>query len=381
MALERVYGQFGGNSVQALGPQLQPVIRPAAASETASKVDSASVKEVKAAPPVSRVPNPNYYFEGGPQLTFRPPSSMAEFVVTDEKTDLKLVDLAKYCEAKKKENIPLEIHENKAFQRAMTYNVCVQLYRPFSSELHKKADEALEKFAKVGRKSVNDCAKKEDLEEARMDTSTSCLLQATAAKSQTRWRLCDSMVRGWANDPNHPYIKGIDLKKMNYALTHTVARETDVKAESYRKCTIFPEPDLSHTYVPHQRVDEEAAFCLDWINSELKECYLKQEADQAGRPYVPPETSLCRGNPITLAAKAYHAMVSIHPFEDGNGRTCRAVMDFILQKFGILPPPLESDEAGLPAFGLAIDGLEPKENELVVDAVINSLDNVYSRFL
>jgi len=46
-------------------------------------------------------------------------------------------------------------------------------------------------------------------------------------------------------------------------------------------------------------------------------------------------------NPIVLSAKAYQKMVSIHPFDDGNGRTCRLLMDYVLLRAGLPPPSLQ----------------------------------------
>ncbi len=45
-----------------------------------------------------------------------------------------------------------------------------------------------------------------------------------------------------------------------------------------------------------------------------------------------------RLHPIHLAAAAYQQLVRIHPFGEGNGRTTRLIMDFILQRNGYLPP-------------------------------------------
>ena len=42
-------------------------------------------------------------------------------------------------------------------------------------------------------------------------------------------------------------------------------------------------------------------------------------------------------NPIELAATFQRKMVTIHPFANGNGRTTRLIMDYILQLHG-LPP-------------------------------------------
>lgn len=45
---------------------------------------------------------------------------------------------------------------------------------------------------------------------------------------------------------------------------------------------------------------------------------------------------------ITLAAWLHAEVVRIHPFQDGNGRTARALMDMVLVRFGIVPIPIEA---------------------------------------
>lgn len=54
---------------------------------------------------------------------------------------------------------------------------------------------------------------------------------------------------------------------------------------------------------------------------------------------------MSRGEPIDpfiTAARAQQGLIAIHPFEDGNGRMSRFVVDYLLGSLG-LPPPLLSD--------------------------------------
>lgn len=58
------------------------------------------------------------------------------------------------------------------------------------------------------------------------------------------------------------------------------------------------------------------------------------------------QSALCdqgKKDPILFAAQAYERFLSLHPFENGNGRTARFVMDDILEQYGILPPVLGED--------------------------------------
>jgi len=71
--------------------------------------------------------------------------------------------------------------------------------------------------------------------------------------------------------------------------------------------------------------------------------------------------------PIELAARTYQRLVSVHPFPDGNGRTSRLVMDYVLRSNGL--PPAALDDVNVAAFGLervaGIQGLSTTPTEAV----------------
>jgi Fic family protein len=49
-------------------------------------------------------------------------------------------------------------------------------------------------------------------------------------------------------------------------------------------------------------------------------------------------------NPIILAATFHYKFICIHPFDDGNGRTVRILMNFILMQFGYPPVIIRTEE-------------------------------------
>jgi Fic family protein len=49
-------------------------------------------------------------------------------------------------------------------------------------------------------------------------------------------------------------------------------------------------------------------------------------------------------NPIFIAALFHHRFINIHPFDDGNGRTGRLLMNFILMKFGFPPAIIKTED-------------------------------------
>lgn len=49
-------------------------------------------------------------------------------------------------------------------------------------------------------------------------------------------------------------------------------------------------------------------------------------------------------NPVELAALFHFKFVYIHPFSDGNGRTARLLMNFILMQHGYPPAIVKADQ-------------------------------------
>jgi Fic family protein len=49
-------------------------------------------------------------------------------------------------------------------------------------------------------------------------------------------------------------------------------------------------------------------------------------------------------NPILLAAEFHYKFIRIHPFDDGNGRTARILMNFILMQFGYPPVIIKTED-------------------------------------
>jgi len=64
---------------------------------------------------------------------------------------------------------------------------------------------------------------------------------------------------------------------------------------------------------------------------------LEEKAKKTGLDYLNEDEVGKIRNVVLFAAWASHKISSIHPFADGNGRTARLMLNFILEKFG-LPP-------------------------------------------
>jgi Fic family protein len=82
-------------------------------------------------------------------------------------------------------------------------------------------------------------------------------------------------------------------------------------------------------------------------------------------------------NPILLAAAFHYEFVRIHPFDDGNGRMSRLLMNFILMRFGYPPAVIKTEEKE--NYYTALQLSDAQENSLplaeyLAEAVINSLE-------
>lgn len=76
-------------------------------------------------------------------------------------------------------------------------------------------------------------------------------------------------------------------------------------------------------------------------------------------------------HPVTLAATFHYQFVSIHPFDDGNGRMARILMNLILMQSGYLPVVLKLDRK--PEYFLALENADVGEIETFVIFVAQAL--------
>jgi excisionase family DNA binding protein len=81
--------------------------------------------------------------------------------------------------------------------------------------------------------------------------------------------------------------------------------------------------------------------------------------------------------PVQVASEAHYKLVTIHPFVDGNGRTARLLMNFILIQAGFPPAIIKKEERN--RYLNALETGQTKGNvdayyELIYDAIDRSLD-------
>lgn len=84
-------------------------------------------------------------------------------------------------------------------------------------------------------------------------------------------------------------------------------------------------------------------------------------------------------HPVILAAEMHERLASIHPFIDGNGRTSRLVMNFILLKNGFTIANLKGDTKSRMDYYKALENVQVHNNpepfyHLITDKVIESIE-------
>jgi Fic family protein len=81
-------------------------------------------------------------------------------------------------------------------------------------------------------------------------------------------------------------------------------------------------------------------------------------------------------NPIILAAEFHYEFVRIHPFDDGNGRMARILMNFILMRFGFPPVIIKTEDKENYFFALrrADAGLSEFFVEYIAKNLVRSLE-------
>lgn len=144
--------------------------------------------------------------------------------------------------------------------------------------------------------------------------------------AEKAWESTDSLVRQWAKAKTPLSFDRIcqinrDLNPHNYRCGRLRTSGIQAGESPYR------------SYVPVESVTKEMQEFSGWLEQAMQNC------DQG------------KENPIEVAARAYQWLVSIHSFPDGNGRTSRMVMDYVLQRAG-LPPAAMGKEINIAVFSL-----------------------------
>lgn len=106
--------------------------------------------------------------------------------------------------------------------------------------------------------------------------------------------------------------------------------------------------------------------------------YRKQDVTITGAKHVPPQTYLVKKlmedifiwydenkdtlHPVLLAAHMHEKIVTVHPWIDGNGRTCRLVMNLILMQHGYPIARITGDDDARLEYYQALEAAQVENN-------------------
>jgi len=202
--------------------------------------------------------------------------------------------------------------------------------------------------------------RKAEVDQMRMEVSgtasgLSPRRSGSPAQAVENWKVADELIAEWAKAKEPITLERI--KELNWVLGDQLPNNGGTPGQ-FRSLgqDVAAGGQFSKLYVPGQFAEEEMYRFMKWY----------EQAEKAGLP------------PIQLAAQSYQKLVSIHPFMDGNGRTTRMVMDWILQKHGLPPATLVGEEeVNVAVFGLqafSAEGILKSPPEAAIRAVTSGVE-------
>lgn len=163
------------------------------------------------------------------------------------------------------------------------------------------------------------------------------------------------ITEGLIKEINALLLRGVDFTPAKNSLGQA-SRKRATPGDYKREPNHVEQADGTiHTYVEPLHVKDEMEALVAWVNA-----------------------SLDTRHPIHVAAVAHYNLVRIHPFDDGNGRGARILMNLILMHKGYFPAVvrLETKRRYLDALGQADRGHLSPFVEFVADSVSTTQESV-----
>lgn len=218
---------------------------------------------------------------------------------------------------------------------SLMQNFAYMLDQPIHPETAERAESILAKAQDTKLKPSPEA--NEQLKGWRMLGSATMKSSTQAKQAAKNWEETDQYVSERALDPS-----------FKAAPEELMALMDDINAKLLPGIMV-KEGDHEVPAKPGMRLGEQAAAGMDTGGDDLNptRMYIPgSEVEKAMKDmcaWLSSELAKDDVNPIELAARAYQEVVTIHPFHDANGRSARFVMDFVLQKKGMLPAALGED--------------------------------------
>lgn len=214
-------------------------------------------------------------------------------------------------------------------------NFAYMMDQPIHPETAKRADQLYDKIWNSDSRPSHQA--NAELKAWRMLGSSTMKASTQAVQAIKNWEDTDNFVTDKALDPH-----------FKASPDELMALMTDINAKLLPGIVVKG-PDGDEDAQPGMRFGTDAAAGMDTGGHDLNptRMYLPgSEVEQAMKDmcaWLSAELAKEDTNPIELAARAYQEVVTIHPFHDANGRSARFVMDFVLQRKGLLPAALGDD--------------------------------------
>ena len=139
-------------------------------------------------------------------------------------------------------------------------------------------------------------------------------------------------------------------------LHQLVVKDTEAKMAGIYRTTDVQILGSQHRPPPGYQVQEKMAEFLEWLTSMKSKC-----------------------NPVEYAALAHHRFVAIHPFEDGNGRTGRLLMNLLLMRKGYPIAIIQKNDRA--KYYKALDDADNEDLHSIVRIVAQAVERTLSIYL
>jgi len=166
-----------------------------------------------------------------------------------------------------------------------------------------------------------------EIKQARTSSSNTIGADAKAGSSSlVQWEKAEAKVMAWIKKDRPVSVEAI--QELNATLEPL---EGQGKIRGAGQNVRNNKMNYAKCYVPGEYVARELGDLVSWYET----------AEKSGMA------------PVVLAALTYQRLVSVHPFADGNGRTSRLVLDWVLRKHGLPPATFGSDDHNVAIYGTA----------------------------
>lgn len=116
--------------------------------------------------------------------------------------------------------------------------------------------------------------------------------------------------------------------------------------ESIHKIMATGDQEITQPGVTRDNIGSGVAVGSSWMNNMCAARFLSDRLNEL-TDWMNDGFKLCNNeekNPVIFAAQVYQRVVSLHPFENGNGRIARLMMDYVLVRYNMPPIVMGKNE-------------------------------------